>query len=228
MSRLERAVLLVGSPRGPRSTSAALGGYLLERLAERGVAGETFMAIPATSNPANTEALLAAVDGADLLVLAFPLYVDQLPAPLIAALEAIVRHRGATAAPRPCPVVAICNSGFPESAQIASALAVCRRFAAEAGFGWAGGLALGGGGAINARPLAKAGGVARGVMSALDATAAALAEGMSLPEEAALAMAVPLFPAAMLPVFGGLMWWTQACRHGAQWRLGARPYPERG
>jgi NAD(P)H-dependent FMN reductase len=95
MSAIERVVLLVGSPRGPRSASAALGEYLLARLAERGVSSETFMAVPATSSPAKTGALLAAMDEADLLAVVFPLYVDQLPAPLIAAMEAIAAHRQA-------------------------------------------------------------------------------------------------------------------------------------
>ena len=227
MSALKRVVLLVGSPRGPRSTSASLGQYLLDRLAEGGVAGETFMAIPATASAANTGALLAAVDQADLLVLTFPLYVDQLPAPLIAALEAIAAHRQSLGEPHGCRVMAIGNSGFPEAAQIAAALAVCRRFAAEAGFDWAGGLALGGGAAIGGRPLDKAGGVARGVIRALDATATALANGEDIPESAVAAMARPLYPAAMMPLFGGLGWWVQARRYGAQWRLNARPYPSR-
>jgi hypothetical protein len=57
--------------------------------------------------------------------------------------------------------------------------------------------------------LAQAGGAARGAVRALDAAAAALADGLSVPEEAVLAMATPTFPAAMLPLFGGLMWWAR-------------------
>ena len=40
-----------------------------------------------------TKAMLDAMDAADLVLLAFPLYVNSLPAPVMNALEQIAAHR---------------------------------------------------------------------------------------------------------------------------------------
>lgn len=54
-------------------------------------------------------------------------------------------------------MVGIVNSGFPEAFHNDTALAILRRFAAETGFQWAGGLALGGGGTIDKKHSAGPG-----------------------------------------------------------------------
>jgi len=58
---------------------------------------------------------------------------------------------------------------------------VCRIFAKQAGFNWAGGLAMGGGGLIMGYPLAELGGRIRNQTKALEMTADALAKGEPLP-----------------------------------------------
>jgi hypothetical protein len=93
--------------------------------------------------------------------------------------------------------VAIVNSGFPETRQNAAALAVCREFAVQRGFAWAGGLALGAGGAVGGQPLTAAkrsGPPVKNVIAALDMTAAALAEGLPIP-----AGATRLFQKSLIP-----------------------------
>ena len=106
------------------------------------------------------------------------------------------------------------NCGFPEAAHNATALAICKRFAAEAGFEWAGGLALGMGEAIGGRPLEKTGGMLRNVRKALEMSAAALAEGQPLPEKAARLMAAPLVPRWLYMLIGNLRWRRQAKNTG--------------
>jgi len=76
-----RAVLLVGSPQGRGSSSHALGSYLMEQLAARSVQTDTILIYPALNQPEKMQALLQTLAEADLAVLAFPLYVDSLPAP---------------------------------------------------------------------------------------------------------------------------------------------------
>ena len=49
--------------------------------------------IHALRSPEATQALLEAADGADLLILATPLYVDSLPSGVIRALELIAERR---------------------------------------------------------------------------------------------------------------------------------------
>ena len=104
------------------------------------------------------------------------------------------------------------------------ALAICEQFAAAAGFRWAGGLALGEGGAINGQPLAKAGGMVHNVVAALDLAAAALAEGEPVPAEAIALMARPFIPASAYMLMGDLGWLMQARRNRALTRLAARPF----
>jgi hypothetical protein len=158
------------------------------------------------------------------VILAFPLYVDTLPYLATQALEQIAAHRaGQTAARRPL-FLAIANCGFPEAAHNATALAVCRQFAEEVGFVWAGGLALGEGGAIVGRPLAAVGGMARNVVAALDLVAAALAEGQPAPEAAIALMARPLVPTWAYMLMGAFGWMMQARQNRVLTRLGARPF----
>lgn len=83
-------------------------------------------------SPEKVKALLDAVDGADLVTLAFPLYVDSLPAPVIEGLERAAHRRGRERTRRQL-FTAIANCGFPEAHHNATALAICDRFAREAG-----------------------------------------------------------------------------------------------
>ena len=93
-----RAVLLVGSPRTRSSTSASLGAYLVGRLEERGVEVETIQLYPVAGAPSRLERALDVVEAADLVVLAAPLYVDTLPAPVIRVLERLAARRATQAA----------------------------------------------------------------------------------------------------------------------------------
>ena len=99
--------------------------------------------------------MLDAVDAADLVMLAFPLYVDSLPAPVMNALEHIAAHRASQAETKPHQLfAAISNCGFPEPDHNATALAICENFARLTYFNWAGSLALGAGeGMVHGMPL---------------------------------------------------------------------------
>jgi multimeric flavodoxin WrbA len=195
-----RALLIVGSPKtGSPSTSGVLGERLLQGLSTRGWETES-LTLRASLNHGGADALLAPVDRAGLIVLAFPLYVDALPHLVTKALAVIAAHRrGAEQAP-PQSLVAIVNSGFPEARQNAVALAICREFAAQSGVTWAGGLALPGGGMINGQPLVgskRSGPPVGHVIRSLDLAAAALADGQQVPAQAVILMAknpIPFVP----------------------------------
>jgi hypothetical protein len=229
-SSQRRVLLLIGSAKRPRSTSESLGTYFCERLGERGFEAETLLVHRALKSDESAD-LLAATDRADILVLAFPLYVDSLPYLVIRAMELIAKHRmdahrQAGGKLKEQRLVAIANCGFPEARQNDTALAICRQFAREAGFEWAGGLALGGGEAISGRPLPKVKGMARNVVKSLDLAADALAEGKPVPQEAVEAMAKPITPAWAYAWLGGLGWKRQAKKHGTQKTLRDRPYQQ--
>jgi hypothetical protein len=226
---VRRAVLLVGSPRTKKSTSASLGSYLMAQLAARGLAVETIQIYTAFNAAGRRRAALEVLDAADLVVLAFPLYVDSLPAPVIAALEGIARHRaersahqGVSARQR---LAAIANCGFPEASHNATALAICAEFARQSGLGWAGGLALGGGeGLVHGTPLDELDGRAIPIRRSLEMAAAALADGQPIPQAARDLLARPTVPAWMYRLLGGYGWKQRARQYGMAKQLGRRPY----
>ncbi len=228
MTTPQTALLLIGSAKPPgQSTSEALASYLAGRLQAYGTATTTMHVARSLRTPARTGELLQAVDRADLFVLAFPLYVDSLPTLVTQALERIAAQRQAGPPRGAAPFLAIANCGFPEAHHNATALAICRQFAAAAGFTWAGGLALGAGGAVSGRPLSEAGGMVRHVAAALDQAATALAAGQPVPAEAVALMSRPLMSPRLYTLMGDMGWRLQARQHGALRRLGDRPFAAR-
>jgi multimeric flavodoxin WrbA len=225
---IRRARLLVGSPRGRKSTSQALGSYLLEQLSARGIRTETIELYPALGSRERTQSLLETVEAIDLIVLAFPLYIDSLPGPVTHALELMAAHRGTT--PRPGEsahpaFAAIVNSGFPEAAQNQTALAICAQFTRQAGFAWAGGLALGGGyGVVNGTPLDELGWRGNSIRASLELAAESLATGHPIPDEAARLMAKRRISNWMIRLLGPVGWILKARKYGAVHALWRQPY----
>jgi hypothetical protein len=220
------ALLLVGSPKPGASSSASLGTYLLEELEKRGLRADTVNLTTALRSNEATEALHAAVAAADLVVLSFPLYIDCLPAPVIRALELIAARRaGLPAAAGDKPgFVAICQCGFPEAEQNEVALEICRNFASAAGFEWAGGLGMGAGGMTGGRALREIRGMMRAAVHALDLSAAELAAGRPVPDEAVRLMAKPAIPGFAYRFVANRQWRGELKKQGATAPLDARPF----
>jgi hypothetical protein len=216
-----RAVLLVGSPKTRNSTSNSLGGYLYDQLAERGIEVETVYLHTVVRSPSRMRELLDAVEAADLVTLAFPLYVDSLPAPVIEILERIAAERRGRLH-RQQLFAAVANCGFPEAAQTATSVAICRAFAQEAGFAWAGSVSLGGGAAVDGQPLA--GGKTARIRRSLDLAAGALAQGQAIPEAARDLMAQPMIPNWAYRWMGTFGWKRLAARYGVRKQQRSRPY----
>lgn len=233
-----RACLIVGSPKTlSPSTSSVLGNYLLERLKEQGWETESLTLKASLGTRPGETALLAAVDRADLLLFAFPLYIDALPFLMTKALEMIASHRQTADYRRSQHLFAIANNGFPEAYQTHLALSICQRFAAETGLTWVGGLAMGAGETLcGGQPLKATGALASvpctHVIGDLDATAAALARGQAVPAEAVQRIArnpiphTPFLVWRSLFVRGSQKWWErQAAEHGVSKQgMLAQPY----
>lgn len=218
---IRRAVLLVGSPRTRKSTSASLGTYLFEQLKARGVETEVIQIYTSINSTAKTQALVHAVNNADLTVLAFPLYVDSLPAPVISALEKIAANRNGLAS----NFAAIANCGFPEAHHNETALATCAEFTRQHGFNWLGSLALGGGeGLVHGAPLSEMDGRAIPLRKSLEVAAEALANGQPIPKTAQDLLSKPIIPYWMYKLLGGHGWKQAAKQYGVQDKLKARPY----
>lgn len=220
---IKRAVLLVGSPRTKKSTSASLGGYLMEQLNTRDIETQTIQIYTSLNSPARMDALYQSLDNADLVVLAFPLYVDSLPAPVTAALEKIAAHRKGY--PTPIRFAAIANCGFPGAEHNNTALAICSEFARENGLAWMGGLSLGAGeGIVHGTPLHELDGRAIPIKATLDRAAEALADGNAIPQISKDLLAKPIIPNWLYTLNGRFGWRRAAKQFGAQKLLKRQPY----
>ncbi len=220
----KRVVLLNGSPKPGGGTSGVLGEYLLGKLRESGLETEALSAARAIRSAGEMEKLLAALASSDLMVLVSPVYVDSLPYPVIKALEEIAEYLGGKARRKKRGFAAITNCGFPEALHNDTALEICRCFAGDAGFEWAGGLGLGGGQALEGRPLEKSGFLVRHVRKALDLAAEALAVGGVIPAEAGSLFSKRLMPVWVYLSVGEYGWKRQARKHGAEGKMRDRPY----
>ena len=220
----QKAVLLVGSPRGNKSVSRTLGERLMSGLAARGTAVETHSIYGAWAAEAKMTALLEAVDAAGVVVVSFPLYVDHLPAPVMRLLERIAdRRAGKTPAKRPL-LAALVQCGFPETLQNQPAVDIMERFAEAAGFAWAGALALGMGGAVQGRLKDKPNGMLRNVVAGIDAAAAALAEGRAIPADAVETFGKPLMPKRLYVLAANFGWRQEKRKNVRRVDLYAKPY----
>ena len=223
-SRIRRALLLVGSPKTHKSTSNSLGGYLTEQLDAQSIQTETVYLHTIVHSPEKMKALLETVDTADLITLAFPLYVDSLPAPVIDVLERIAMHRQSREHTHRPLFTAISNCGYPETQHNATALAICEAFAKQAQFEWAGSLALGGGGMIDGTPLAEMGGRTIRIRKSLELAATALAKGQAIPKAAQDLMSKPVIPAWAYRLLGNLHWKKVAKSYGVGKSLKRQPF----
>jgi NAD(P)H-dependent FMN reductase len=224
----KNALLLVASPRGAASTSYSLGSHLLAQLQKKGVSTDTVLVYKTIDDPPKLAGLLTAIEAGDLIILAFPLYVDHLPAPLIRLLQWISeQRRGRSAAPGQT-LAAIINCGFPETAQCRLAAETMRHFAAQAGFRFLGCLATGMGGAIGNRELTKAGGIVRHQVRALNQAAPFLAAGAEIPARVIELMGKTMMPRWFYCLVSYWGWKRAARKFKVSESLYDRPYnPER-
>ncbi|MGA3059276.1 MAG: hypothetical protein ABSD92_02790 [Candidatus Bathyarchaeia archaeon] len=224
MQKPIHVALLIGSPKGSSSTSNSLGTYLVEKLEEKGAIAEKAYICQSLISDEKRAALLRLVDDSDLIVLAFPLYVDSLHSQVIKTLELIAEHEKGNPGLGKKSFVAIANSGFPEAKQSDITLSVCRIFAKQVGFTWAGGLAMGGGGMIGGQPLVEIGGRVRNQKKALEIAADSLWKGEAIPEKAAVLMSKLGIPRWMYIWMGNRGWKQEAKRHIPIKKMYARPF----
>jgi multimeric flavodoxin WrbA len=209
MNIMKTALLLIGSPKAEKSTSASLGNYLCSKLEESGIRIEkTFLHRMVNREEKVTE-FFEMINNADLIILSFPLYVDSLPAPVIKAMELIKEERDKLERKKAQYFVAICNNGFPEASQNMIALQICKIFAKDCGFVWKGGIAVGGGGAINGIPLKEKGDMVRNITNGLDLAANALKDFQEIPQEAIALISKKTISPGLYRTFANFGWRIQ-------------------
>jgi hypothetical protein len=235
-SHTRRALLLIGSPKSGASTSEVLGGYLLRSLEKMGWSTKTLKLGPRLFRAEGLEELFSLVDRADLVVPAFPLYVDSLPALVTQALEVLYAGRRALMESGTRRIFPIVNNGFPEAYQNAPALAICRNFAEKTGMIWAGSFALGAGEAlVHGQPLTekkRKGPPVPYVIHALREAAFMLDQGgrvSGAPWKSLKRTPFPMMPfflwRRMFISFAAMGWKKQASKYGIKsLQMNARPY----
>jgi hypothetical protein len=202
----------------------------MEKLAEKGVQWETAYTYRLTKSAEKQEQFLDAVDRADILVLASPLYIDSIPSYTIKAMESVNERRKSQNDARTQSLFVIINCGFPEASQNKVALLIYRQFARELDIEWAGGAMIGWGMAIGSRPLKDIGGMVRNLKKGLDLAADALVEHKSVPEEVETLTSKPFLPIFLVKFltvrFGKFFWNKEAKKNEATKHMYDRPYQE--
>jgi len=224
MKKYKNALLLVGSPKGSLSTSVSLGNSLTSRLEELGLSIDTEYLYKLVKKEDGQKKLLSKVEDADLIILAFPLYIDCLPAGVIKALELISDHRQSISNPKKQGFVVIINCGFPETQHNNTGIAICKIFASEVGFEWKGALAFGMGGVFGGKSLDERGGMVRNVIMGFDIAAQALSNGENIPKEAIELVGKKFMPISLYSKMGNLGWNLQAKKFGARKKIKDQPY----
>jgi len=211
------ALVWVGSAKPARtSTSEALGRAFAERLVARGWTMEVLAGVPAAQHP---ERLIEAVQRADLVIPASPIYVDTLPGIVLEGLARLVdapRERRAAWLP-------IVQCGLPEVAHTVLAVEALQHAVGERGDVWCGHLAMGQGGLLHGRPPADVGRPGVRLDAALDEAAAAIDAGQPVPSSVTAAFARPPLPDAVYRTASRAGWLWRALRSGAIGRLDAQP-----
>ena len=224
MKKYENVLLLVGSPKGSLSSSVSLGSYLTSKLEELGLSIDTEYLYKLIKKEDGQKKLLSKVEAADLIILAFPLYIDCLPAGVIKALELIADHRPSINNPKKQGFVVIINCGFPETQYNNVAVSICKIFAREVGFEWKGALALGMGAVFGGKSLEERGGMAKNVIRGFDIAAQALSESENIPEEAIKLVGKKFMPFNLYSKMGNLGWNLRAKKFGARKKIKDQPY----
>lgn len=204
-------IFLDGSPKGKGSTSV----YLLNGLSARLGGAHNITWLDARKQ--NTEALALAMQNADALVIAFPLYVDGIPSHLLRFMEAAQADLFALG--RPAKVYCMVNSGFYDARQNHIALAMARLWAEKCGLVWAGGLGIGGGGMAQMSPLEQ------GPGASIGRAIGTLATAILLQEQANDAYIEPNFPRFLYKAAAHIGWRRMAQKNGITAREMKRRIP---
>lgn len=199
-----KLMLINGSPKVSGSASAAILNELNSYME-----GYTVSQCAFHGNSRLTPALLEELIEQDVLVFAFPLYVDGIPSHLLrilVELESEFKNR-----PHERVANAIVNAGFYEGQQCVNALDMMKLWCEKAGVRWGQGLGIGGGGMLAGLSNVPAGkGPKKNSSSALRELANAIGERKSGDN----LFITPNFPRFLYIAGGNMGWRIQVRKNG--------------
>lgn len=136
-----------GSPKTKDSTSL----YLLKTLESK--MPEGYLPSWIDVRQCQIQPLLNLFEKSDIIVIAFPLYVDSIPSHLLQMLEDIQPLLSSN--PKSVRLYTIVNCGFYDTRQNHIALSIMKVWCKKSGFIWGQGVAAGGGGMAQAAPAGR-------------------------------------------------------------------------
>ena len=225
MNQIIKVLLLIGSPKGEKSTSNGISSYLFKKFKENGVKAKKTYIIKAIRTKTGVHELKSLVYDSDIIILVSPLYIDSIPAITVKVMEEIYEHKNDTFRKKQM-FMAIFNSGFPEPHQNDLAIDMCKKFASDTGMEWAGSVTIGMGSSLEGKALEKLG-MAKNLRNGLDTAVKSLIAGKSVPEEAEIIASKPLMPLTIakfvMNTFGGILWRNRMNKN-AKKKVYNRPY----
>lgn len=144
-----KIALINGSPKMKNSTSRMLLDDIKSYISQQAEMININMHKPILSDK-----ILKQIESVDIFVFSFPLYVDGIPGHLLSCLsqlEEVYKNN------HEVYVYGIVNCGFYEGQQAKNALDILQNWCIKTGAIWAGGIGVGGGGALSQMPNAKNG-----------------------------------------------------------------------
>jgi hypothetical protein len=222
---MTRILLLVGSPRGRRSTSSSISTFLSSRLNDEGQEIETLWISEQLVTEERTKDMMEAIQNCDTLVLTAPLYDDCQPYIVTKTME-LMGERGNLDGKRLIPII---NSGFPQADQItAVAIPIYKLFASKTGLNWMGSLAIGGGEGLQGatgKSLEEAGGAAKNIIEELGKISKAIIANATYHDNEVITFPKFLLNPALGPVMAWInnrSWKAMAKKNGE--KVDAKPY----
>jgi len=220
--KAESAMIIYGSPKGMKGSAANMGDLFAERLKDKGLQVEKVGAYASIADEEERERLLGGFDRADLVLICLPLYVDTLPAGLLAALRTICDN-SERMSEKQRVLAAECHCGFPEASQTTNALRSCEHFATRMGMRYAGGIGFGQGGMIGHVPLTEFK-YAKNHLPLLDSALDSIIKGEAIPQDVLDALKRPFVPSWMYVMFANRNWNGLAKKNGVRRRMWEKPF----
>ncbi len=213
--RQEKITFINGSPRRERGTSASIIEHMRKSVQGSMRTEEVY----ATGYDIDDKDLMSSVIESQNIILVSPLYVDALPSEVLEMMSAFEENdlKGVS-------FMAIFNCGFPEASHNNTAITICKNYSESNGMDWLGGLMIGGGGAIDGRPLSP-NGPERHMVKSLEMVCDSLVGNLPIPDEAFDLASRQFFPVWLYMIVANHQWKTRSKARGVKRSLKYRAYP---
>lgn len=207
-----RIVLINGSPRANKSTSAHFLETLIQQLPEENIVELQ------VNHPRLEISQIKEIQNCDALVFCFPVYVDAIPSHLVKVLQELISVPFQT---KPT-VYALINCGFYEGEHAQLCLEMLKHWCNRIGFPWGQGLGIGGGEMFGQLKKVAFG---FGPKKTLGKALTHFAQNIKTLASGSTQYVSPNFPRSLFVLFGSQGWKAQAKANGLAARdLYKNPY----